>query len=83
VQLENSKFEQVKDVIDYFQNQLLNGREPKLNCPDCADGGGIFIQYANNGTIKSWRIDPTLNNVPEYLHEFIEKVNEKIALINN
>jgi len=83
VELENTKFEQVKDVIDFFPNRLLNEQEPILGCPDCADGGGIFIQYSIDGTIKSWRIDQTLNNVPEYLHEFIEKVNEKIALINN
>jgi hypothetical protein len=83
MELENEKFEQVNDLIDYFPNQLLNESETVFGCPDCADGGGLFIQYSENGNLKSWRIDQVKDNVPGYLHSFIDKVNEKIALINN
>lgn len=83
IELENEKFEQVKNLVDFFPNQLLNENETIFGCPDCADGGGLFIQYSENGVVKSWRIDQNKNNVPTYLHNFIDKVNEKIALINN
>ncbi|MDP5094056.1 MAG: hypothetical protein NWQ17_12150 [Polaribacter sp.] len=83
IELENDKFEQIKNLIDFFPNQLLNESETVFGCPDCADGGGLFIQYSENGKIKSWRIDQNKNNVPTYLHNFMDKVNEKIALINN
>ena len=83
IELENDKFEQIKNLVDFFPNQLLNERETVFGCPDCADGGGLFIQYSENGKIKSWRIDQNKNNVPTYLHNFMDKVNEKIALINN
>ena len=83
IELENDKFEQIKNLIDFFPNQLLNESETVFGCPDCADGGGLFIQYSENGNIKSWRIDQNKSNVPTYLHNFIDKVNEKIALINN
>lgn len=82
IELKTEKFELVKDLEDFFPNELLNQNETVFGCPDCADGGGLFIQYSENGTTRSWRIDQSKNNVPEYLHNFIDKVNEKITLIN-
>ncbi len=83
VELENETFEQVSDLVDFFPNQLLSEEETVFGCPDCSDGGGLFIQYSDNGNLKSWRIDQFQNNVPSYLHAFIDQVNEAIALINN
>ena len=83
VELENETFAQVSDLVDFFPNQLLSEEETVLGCPDCSDGGGLFIQYSDNGNLKSWRIDQFQNNVPSYLHAFIDQVNEAIVLINN
>jgi hypothetical protein len=83
IELGNDKFEQVNDLYDYFPNQLLNEEEEVIGCPDCADQGGLFIQYSANENVQSWRIDQSKNAVPTYLHEFMDKVNEKIDLINN
>lgn len=80
--LDTTKFEAVKDLIDYFPTKLLSEEESTLGCPDCADAGGLFIEYSRNGTVKSWRIDQIKGNVPSYLHNFMDKVNEKISLIN-
>lgn len=82
IELSNEKFQQTKDLENFFPNQLLNTQEEIIGCPDCADGGGIFIQYSNKDKLKSWRIDQDKSNVPSYLHEFIDKVNEKIRIIN-
>jgi len=81
-ELENGIFLQVNDLPDFFPNQLLNESETVFGCPDCADGGGIFIQYSENGNVKSWRIDQVKSNVSSYLHDFIDEVNEKIGIIN-
>ncbi|WP_417361414.1 hypothetical protein [Galbibacter sp.] len=81
--LSNSKFEQVKDLPDFLPNQLVNEKDSIFGCPDCADAGGLFVQYSENGNVKSWRIDQVKANVPEYLHNFMDKVNEEIALVNN
>ena len=83
IQLDNEKFLKVKGLVDFFPRQLLNEKETIIGCPDCADGGGLFIQYSENGNLKSWRIDQEKENVPPYLHSFIDKVNEKIRLIND
>jgi hypothetical protein len=83
VELENETFEQVSDLVDFFPNQLLSEEETVFGCPDCSDGGGLFIQYSDNGNLKSWRIDQMQENVPSYLHSFMDQVNEAIVLINN
>ena len=83
VEKENEKFNLVKDLTDYFPTALLTEKESVFGCPDCSDGGGVFIEYSKNGIKKSWRIDQFEENVPEYLHDFMDKVNEKISLINN
>ncbi|MEX0289283.1 MAG: hypothetical protein AB3N14_09220 [Flavobacteriaceae bacterium] len=83
VELDKALFEAVKDLPDFLPQELLNSDETFIGCPDCADGGGLFILYSQNGKGKSWRIDQNKSQVPESLHNFIDKVNEKIALINN
>jgi hypothetical protein len=83
VELENETFAQVSDLVDFFPNQLLSEEETVFGCPDCSDGGGLFIQYSDNGNLKSWRIDQMQENVPSYLHSFMDQVNEAIVLINN
>ena len=83
MELDNEQFELVNDLSDFFPSQLLNESDTIFGCPDCADGGGLFIQYSDNGVLKSWRIDQVQNNVPSYLHDFIDKVNARIVLINN
>lgn len=83
VPLGNDMFEQVRDLVNFFPNQLFSESEAILGCPDCADGGGMFIQYSENGKLRSWRIDFDKRNVPAYLHNFIDKVMEKINLINS
>lgn len=80
--LPNAEFEKVKDLIDYFPTNLLSEKETTIGCPDCADGGGLYIEYSKNGVVKSWRIDQMQYNVPTYLHDFMDKVNEKIGLID-
>ncbi|CAH8284828.1 hypothetical protein EV196_101186 [Mariniflexile fucanivorans] len=80
--LDNAKFEAVKDLVDAFPTKLLDEKEEIIGCPDCADGGGLYIEYSKNGVVSSWRIDQMKNNVPEYLHPFMDTVNMKIALIN-
>lgn len=53
IELGSDQYEQVKDLINYFPDELLNESESIFGCPDCADGGGLFVQYSNEGQIKS------------------------------
>jgi hypothetical protein len=79
---EIEKFNLAKDLVFFLPAKLLTEKDDVLGCPDCSDGGGVYIEYSKNGIKNSWRIDQFKQNIPEYLHDFIDKVNEKISLIN-
>lgn len=80
--LDNEKFLIAKDLFDFIPSELLSEENEFIGCPDCADGGGLYIEYSKNGKVDSWRIDQIKSEVPNYLHNFIDKINEKISLIN-
>ena len=81
--LDHTKFDLVKNLLDYFPDSLLNENNTVIGCPDCVDQGGLYIEYNFNGIRRFWIIDQFKHNVPNYLHDFMDKINEKIILINN
>lgn len=80
VVLENN-YEQVNDLKNYFPEQLLNETDTIIGCPDCADGGGLYIEYKTDTIHRYWLIDQDISRVEPYLYEFMEKVNDKIDKI--
>ena len=80
--LDQSQFEQAKGLIDNFPNQLLNEPDTVFGCPDCYDQGGLYIEYNFGKQHKAWIIDQTQADVPNYLHEFMDQVNETINAFN-
>ncbi len=78
VQLSNSKYNQVKDLLNQVPNALLTHKTGPIGCPDCTDGGGIYISVVDNGQNKSWFIDNDLYNVPTELHDFVKMVHKSI-----
>ena len=83
VELESKYYEQVDDLINYFPNQLLSETDTIIGCPDCADGGGLYIEYKTETIHRYWLIDQHISRVEPYLHEFMEQVNDKIEIINS
>ena len=81
-ELSKENYEQVKDIIDFFPENLLNENDLVIGQPDAGDWGGLYIEYNYKGVRKFWLLDQMKSNVPNYLHEFIDEVNEKIDLIN-
>lgn len=82
-ELDHATFEKVKSLISAVPQELLTDETSVLGCPDCADGGGLYVQLSQKGTLYTWNIDQVKENVPEYLHNFMDEVNAKIAVINN
>ena len=76
-------FDQISDLINYFPLEVLDEESIVIGMPDYADGGGLYIEYYYFGEHKFWLIDQMKTNVPDYLHSFIDIVNEKISIINS
>ena len=79
----NDKFKLVKDLMKYFPENILNESKLVFGCPDCADQGGLYIEYNVNGTARNWSIDQNKTQVPSYLHDFMDRINKKIKIIND
>jgi len=81
IKLPQEKFNTAKDLMNYFPYDLLKEQNNVIGQPDAADGGGLYIEYNKNGVRKFWLIDQMKTNVPAKYHFFMDKVNEKIHLI--
>ncbi|MFT5914743.1 MAG: hypothetical protein ACJAWV_000274 [Flammeovirgaceae bacterium] len=81
--LDNSEYLKVQDLTTSFPLELLNEQNERIGCPDCTDQGGVSISYSKNGNIRRWRIDQYKPSIPSYLHDFVDKVNQKISLLDN
>ena len=79
--LTQEQFNDVKDLSDFFPNDLLMESTTVIGQPDAGDWGGLYIEYNYNGTRKFWLLDKKKSNVPVKYHSFIDKVNEKIQLL--
>lgn len=76
--LPKSKFNNVKDLLDYFPTSLLSDTNKIIGQPDAGDWGGLYVEYNYNGVRKFWLIDKMKSNIPTEYHLFIDKINEKI-----
>jgi hypothetical protein len=74
----NDKYELVKD-LPAIPASMLNAPNTTLGCPDCSDGGGLYIEIHKNGETKYWLID--LQRIPEGLEEFVRDIEAKIEIL--
>jgi len=81
--LTESDFQIAQDLISFFPSELFNEVENYVGCPDCADQGGIYVEYERGDLHGFWTIDNQQDALPEYLHEFVDKISEKVTLLDN
>ncbi len=81
VLLSQRQFDRTKDLTNSFPTELLNEANTVIGRPDEGDWGGLYIEYNFNGVRKFWLLDQKHSNVPPIYHNFIDKVNEKIKLL--
>jgi hypothetical protein len=81
--LSNDKFEAVKDLIDEFPTELFGEENVVIGNPDGGDWGGIYLEYNRIGyPVQYWILDKNEENMPAIYNDYVDKIIEKIALIN-
>ena len=83
IELDQTKYDLVKELPQKVPAELLDESQTVIGCPDCADGGGLYIEVRVQGEKKYWYLDNSKYQTPSYLHGFIDEVNAKIALLRN
>jgi hypothetical protein len=85
IALPNEKFELVKDIIDFFPEALYSEANNFIGIPDGGDWGGIYVEirYVDDEEKSGfWLLDQNAYNMPDVYNAFVERINEKITLIN-
>lgn len=81
VSLSSVKYNSVKDLWDYFPNELLAEKDTVFGCPDCRDQGGLYIEYSRGSSHRFMLFDNDTNKIPQKYHTFLNNVKAKIKLL--
>ena len=81
IQMSNDKFILSQVLFAFFPTNLLLDTNMIFGVPDAYDQGGIHVQYSVNGVFKEYYFDNDLQNVPVQYHAFLNKIKEKIILL--
>jgi len=73
--LPNSLYREVSYLRNIVPAALLQMNDTIIGCPDCADQGGLYIEYHTDTEHKRWILDQYQENVPTELHSFMDEVN--------
>lgn len=77
------KYNAVSNLMVDFPTALLTDSKTVFGLPDASDGGGLYFEYQVGGVHKFWVFDQFLTNVPAEYHVFLNKINQKIDLLQN
>ena len=72
VQVDDSKYQMVKDLEDFMPDQLLDETETVFGQPDAADQGGYYFEIKRDGVQYHYRFDTFKDSNPDYLHDFLD-----------
>lgn len=61
--------------------QLLSIPDTTFGCPDCRDQGAIILEFSDGDQSLRFSIDQDHNEIPEFLHAYVNKIKEIIMLI--
>jgi hypothetical protein len=70
-------FALVSNFESHIPAALLSDTNAVIGCPDCADGGGLYVEYHKNGIHRAWHIDKTLTQTADYV-AFINYASQKV-----
>jgi hypothetical protein len=76
--LSDDKYKIVESLLTDFPAQLKNESKTVFGCPDCADGGGTYLEISLDGEIKYWYIDNSGANVPAYINDYAKLVRDSM-----
>jgi len=83
-ELSNEKYEAVKDIEGEFPSELNHEAVHVLGIPDGGDWGGIYVQvqfFGDTCCSGFWLLDKNESNMAKVYNDFVDKIEQKITLI--
>ena len=81
VPMPDQKFLLAQDLSAFFPISLLQETSTVFGTPDAYDQGGMIVEYNIDGVQKRFYFDNNIQVVPDQYHIFLNKINQKIQLI--
>ena len=80
--LHDSLYSQVQHITMKVPAQLLQETGSVIGQPDAGDWGGYYLETKQNGQVRFWLIDTKKENLPSYLHPFVDELAVKLVILN-
>ena len=73
----------LRDSVSFLLNRIPTGLYSEtakvIGTPDAGDWGGIYFEIKHqNQAVQYWFIDQRTENIPTYLHTFVDDINKAI-----
>lgn len=87
IPLSEEKYQLVRDIVEEVPEELFQESGHIIGMPDGGDWGGIYVGVRTYSDLAGpidhfWLLDQNENNMPAVYNAFVDKINEKIALIH-
>jgi hypothetical protein len=76
--LTTEKYNLSKSLLTDFPTYLLQHKNETFGCPDCTDGGALYIKIKIDGITSFWYIDNFTGNQPEEIRNYITQMETVI-----
>jgi hypothetical protein len=80
-ELSADQYDLVIELYHAIPEELLETESTIFGCPDCSDGGGIYLEIKTDQFTKVFFIDNFKHNLPQYLHPLVDDIHERVALL--
>ncbi len=80
--LSDTKYELVKDLENNVPEELWNETQTVLGIPDGGDWGGAYFEISSTRGHRYILLDQLDANMNAVYNAFVDRINEKIAIIN-
>lgn len=62
----------LRKILNNFPKYFYMNNGTTIGCPDCADHGGIYIEFMQNGVLKKYSIDTEVEKQPIEIRAFVK-----------
>lgn len=74
--------DEVRNLIGRLPAALFDESDIVIGQPDAGDWGGFYLETNVAGKTRFWIIDKMEDNLPSYLREYVERLDEAILLLD-
>lgn len=79
--MDASKYTIASPLLRDFPTYLSNHKNETFGCPDCTDGGAVYIILKQDGVVSRWNIDNFTENQPNEIRDYIAQMHAVIAAL--